>query len=81
MLLDELVAKIEEQRLDIEKRNQNLYAIQRNFESLSILCKNEKAQNLENAKIINQLREENNDLTTKHRQAQLRYIVVVLFDL
>ena len=73
MLLNELVAKIEEQRLDIEKRNQNLYAIQRNFESLSVLCKNEKAENIENKKIINQLREENNDLTTKHRQAQLRY--------
>lgn len=70
--MDELVAKIDEQRQEIEKRNQNLFAIQRNFESLSLLCKNEKTENNENRKVIAQLREENNDLTTKHRQGQLR---------
>ena len=41
----ELFSKIEEQRKELDQRNTTLMAIQRNFESLSMLCKNEKTLN------------------------------------
>ena len=57
-----MTSKLEEQRREIDHRNQTLMAIQRNFESLSLLCKTEKAENNENKKIIAKLKDENIEL-------------------
>jgi chromosome segregation ATPase len=58
-LLDELSKKIEEQKREIEQRNTTLMAIQRNFESLSVLCKNEKNANMELNRQLASLKEDN----------------------
>jgi len=67
MLVEELVRKIEEQRKEIENRSQNIMQIQRNFESLSLIAKKEKEENLENRKKLGILTEENNLLREENR--------------
>lgn len=43
-LIEELKRKIEDQRKEIDNRNMAIQGLQRNFESLSAIVKNEKAQ-------------------------------------
>jgi hypothetical protein len=50
-----------------------LSAIQRNFESLSNICKNEKQNNIELQKKINFLQEENNILNSNILSLQEKY--------
>lgn len=69
-LVNELFQRIEEQRRELEQRNNTLAAIQRNFESLSLLCKGEKANNAELAKKVAGLTENNQDLIEKFAGVQ-----------
>lgn len=62
--------KIEEQRKEIEQRNSTLLAIQRNFESLSLLCKNEKNMNQELQRKVAFYMEENGVLIDKVKTLQ-----------
>ena len=59
ILIEELMMKIDEQKKELELRSNNLMAIQRNFESLSMMCKNEKQTN-------NELKAENLELRSDH---------------
>lgn len=60
-LIEELKRKVEEQKREIDTRNNTIMAIQRNFESMSVLLKNEKLEAVgireENDRIKKQLEE------------------------
>lgn len=43
-MIEELKRKIDEQKKEIENRNITIQGLQRNFESLSVIVKNEKSQ-------------------------------------
>ena len=45
-LIYDLQRRIEDQRRDLEMRNVTVMALQKNFESLSTLCRNERRENL-----------------------------------
>lgn len=58
-MIEEMFIKIEEQRKEIDQRNITLAAIQRNFESLSQICKSEKQNSYDMQKKLNYLQEDN----------------------
>ena len=73
MLVEDLSRKIEEQRRELESRNQNLMAIQRNFDGLNSILKKEKDLGGENKKRVLSLTEENNKLSEENRLLLRRY--------
>lgn len=73
-MVEELAKKIEEQRKEIESRNQTLMAIQRNFEGLSTMLKKEKELGAENKKRIIAVTEDNNKLAEDNRVLTKRFV-------
>eukprot|EP00347_Sterkiella_histriomuscorum_P007722 403347810 len=61
VLGNELRRIIEEQRKELEHRNQTVQALQRNFESLSTLCINERAEKTNLLKLNEQIKQENKE--------------------
>ena len=62
MLVMEMQKKIEEQRRELEERNLTVSALQRNFESLSALCRNERNENQTLKRAAESLRGQNAQL-------------------
>lgn len=71
-IIEELFIKIEEQRKELDQRGITLSAIQRNFESLSNICKTEKQYNIELQKKNNYFQDENNKLNSNILSLQER---------
>jgi hypothetical protein len=57
----ELKRMVEEMKKELEARNTTIQALQRNFESLSSLCLNERAEKTNLLKMNEQLKAENKD--------------------
>lgn len=61
--------KCEDLQKDIEIRNQSIFSIQRNFESLSSLLKNEKSENAAIREEILRLREQSTSYNNSERES------------
>ena len=71
-MLHELQAKIKEQKMAIEQRNKSLLQLQRNFETLGNLCKQERQKNQDLKNQLHKVTSRNEHLTQENRQQNKR---------
>ena len=62
-----MAKKLDDQKRELDQKNQTLMAVQRNFEGLSSLLKKEKDLGSDNKKKVMTLTEENSKLAEENR--------------
>jgi len=71
-LTEDLSRKLEESRRELDVRNQNVLAIQRNYDGLSAMLKKEKDLGVENKRKVSALTDENAKLNDENRHLTRR---------
>ena len=71
-MLEKLEQKILEQRRQIDGRNETLLSLQKNFETLGNLCKQERQKNQDLKNQLHKVTSRNEHLTQENRQQNKR---------